>query len=110
MSVYHFIKTYLCYLFYIQRKLITSDLLVLDIGGAYLLIETGGLANDSEKKISQNPTKLRFNVEDLSLALKQTQVYCPKAQIKDYYWGSTINVTDPDGNRVGIRDSVSTIS
>ena len=82
----------------------------LDIGGAYLLIETGGLANDSEKNISQNPTKLRFNVKDLSVALKQIQVYCPEAQIKDYYWGSTINITDPDGNRVGIRDSVSTVS
>ena len=82
----------------------------LDMGGNYLLIETGGIANDSEKKISQNPTKLRFNVEDLQAALIEVQKYFKNAQINQYNWGSSINIHDPDGNRIGIRNRSTTNS
>jgi len=76
----------------------------LDLGGAYLLIETGGIAQNSKKSISQNSTKLRFNVEDLPAALIEVKKYFKAAKINKYDWGSTINICDPDGNRIGIRD------
>jgi len=82
----------------------------LGIGDAYLLIETGGVTYESEKPISQNPTKLRFNVSDLSSALEKAKEHFGDACINEYDWGSTINIIDPDGNRVGIRDSSSTNS
>lgn len=82
----------------------------LDMGGTYLLIETGGIANTSEKTMSQNSTKLRFNVEDLPAALIEVQKYFKNAQINEYDWGSTINIHDPDGNRIGIRNRATTNS
>ena len=82
----------------------------LAIGDAYLLIETGGVASNSEKPVSQNSTKLRFNVSDLPAALEKVREYFSAACIEEYAWGSTINIRDPDGNRVGIRDISSTNS
>lgn len=82
----------------------------LGLGDAYLLIETGGVTCESEKPISQNPTKLRFNVGDLSSALEKVKEYFSDACINEHDWGSTINIRDPDGNRVGIRDISSTNS
>ena len=73
-------------------------------GGAYLMVETEGVAKDGEKDISENATKLRFNVSDIQAALETIQAYGIEAQIERYDWGQTINICDPDGNRVGIRD------
>lgn len=36
------------------------------LGDAYLMVETGGVASQSAKSITQNPTKLRFNVPDVA--------------------------------------------
>ena len=58
-----------------------------------------------EKTLDQNPTKLRFNVPDIKLALKNVRTYGIDAQIDEFEWGSAINIVDPDGNRVGIRDA-----
>lgn len=76
----------------------------LDFGGAYLMIETGGNACPEGKSVAGNATKLRFNVRDLGAALAAVTAYGLEATIEDHPWGSTINITDPDGNRVGIRD------
>ncbi|MGY8873182.1 MAG: VOC family protein [Pseudomonadales bacterium] len=75
-----------------------------EFGGAYLLVETGGLAKDKQKLISENSTKIRFNVTDIKKALEEVIEYGIAAKIDTYEWGRTINITDPDGNRVGIRD------
>ncbi len=37
----------------------------LEFGGAYLMVETGGVARPEGKRIAENATKLRFNVADL---------------------------------------------
>lgn len=78
----------------------------LKFGCGYLMIETEPPfpQTTEEKDIDQNPTKLRFNVPDIEAALKTVRAFGVEAQIDEFEWGSTINLTDPDGNRVGIRD------
>lgn len=75
-----------------------------DYNGSYLMLETGGHARPAGKSISENATKLRFNVADLAAALQQIKGFGIDAQISRHDWGSTIDIFDPDGNRVGIRD------
>ena len=76
----------------------------LEFGTAYLMIETGGFASTVGKSVSQNATKLRFNVADINSALEKLTALGIDAEITRSDWGSTINLFDPDGNRIGIRD------
>ena len=76
----------------------------LSFGDSYLLIETEGFAKTSGKSIKENCTKLRFNVIDLEAALATTKAYGIDAEITINSWGNTINIHDPDGNRVAIRE------
>jgi lactoylglutathione lyase len=78
-----------------------------EFDGSYLMIETDGYANPVGKSIRENSTKLRFNVTDIDEALTTVKAYGITAQITRNDWGSTINIYDPDGNRVGIRDEAS---
>jgi len=78
-----------------------------EFGGSYLMVETEGVARAGEKTIAQNPTKLRFNVADIESAQVLVTKHGIDAEIEHYEWGDTINISDPDGNRVGIRDEVS---
>lgn len=81
-----------------------SKLTCFDFQGSYLMVETGGIAQTSGKTISQNATKLRFNVSNIEQAQKELQQHGIDAKIQDNSWGATINIFDPDGNRIGIRD------
>ena len=45
-----------------------SMLTCLDMGGNYLMIETGGTAIPGGRPIEQSPVKLRFNVHDVEAA------------------------------------------
>jgi lactoylglutathione lyase len=76
----------------------------LDFGGAYLMIETDGVANPQGKTIAENATKLRFNVADLEAAERNLNARGIEASIERNPWGATINLIDPDGNRIGLRD------
>ena len=76
----------------------------LEFGGSYLMIETGGLAKPGAKPVGDNAAKLRFNVADIEAALAALKAYGIEAEIAVHDWGSTIDIRDPDGNRVGIRD------
>ena len=76
----------------------------LSFGDSYLLVETEGFAKTSGKSIKENCTKLRFNVIDLESALAIIKAYGIDAEITKNSWGNTINIHDPDGNRVGIRE------
>ncbi|MDX1610239.1 MAG: VOC family protein [Halofilum sp. (in: g-proteobacteria)] len=75
-----------------------------DYGGAYLMVETGGLAQPAGKTAQESPAKLRFNVADIHAALETVQAHGIDAEIVANDWGHTIDIHDPDGNRVGIRD------
>ena len=76
----------------------------LDFHGSYLMIETGGIAKRAGKSISENATKLRFNVADIDTAARKLREFGIDVDIQRNDWGSTINIHDPDGNRIGIRD------
>lgn len=80
------------------------QLCCLALGDSYLMIETGGSADPAGKSIDQGAAKLRFNVDDMEAALAKVQAFGIDAQIESNDWGKTINLFDPDGNRVGIRD------
>jgi len=75
-----------------------------EFDGSYLMVETDGFAKPEGKTLRENSTKLRFNVSDIEEALKTINAYGIEAEIIENDWGSTINIYDPDGNRVGIRD------
>ena len=82
----------------------TPDLTCLEFGSCYLMIEKEGVANPRGKSMDENSTKLRFNVPDVERALQKVRAYGIHAAIERHPWGSTINLHDPDGNRIGIRD------
>jgi lactoylglutathione lyase len=73
-------------------------------GGAYLMVETGGYANPAGKSIQENCVKLRLNVQNLEAARQHLITHGIDAVITKFSWGSTINLHDPDGNRIGIRE------
>ena len=75
-----------------------------EFDGSYLMIESDGIAKPEGKTLSENSTKLRFNVTSIEAALKTIYAYGIEAEIIENDWGFTINIYDPDGNRVGIRD------
>lgn len=75
-----------------------------DFDGSYLMIETDGYANPEGKSLKENSTKLRFNVSNIQAALERIRSFGIDAEIVKNNWGSTINLYDPDGNRVGVRD------
>jgi len=52
----------------------------------------------------QGAAKLRFNVANLGEALKEVQAFGIRAEITTYAWVSSIDIHDPDGSRIGIRD------
>ena len=84
----------------------TFRLTCLEFGSSYLMIESAipSAQAATDEIPGRNPTKLRFNVPDIESALKRVREYGLDAQIETYDWGSTINIVDPDGNPVGIRD------
>ncbi len=81
-----------------------SYLTCFEFGGAYLMIEREGISKDSQKSIAENPTKLRFNVSNIEAAKKHLETLGISAEVNQQAWGMTINIVDPDGNRIGIRD------
>jgi len=75
-----------------------------EFDGSYLMVETEGFAKPEGKSLKENSTKLRFNVSNIEGALERIRAYGIEAEITKNDWGSTINIYDPDGNRVGVRD------
>ena len=76
----------------------------LEFGNSYLMIESDGVAKPEGKTFLESATKLRINVADIEDALEKIRAYGIEAEIIRNDWGSTINIYDPDGNRVGVRD------
>ena len=81
-----------------------QELTCCDFQGSYLMIETGGHAKPEGKTPRENSAKLRFNVADIDKALHKIQSCGIQASISRHSWGSTINIYDPDGNRIGLPD------
>lgn len=77
----------------------------LAFGDSYLMIETGGVASQKEKTVSQSATILRFNVACIEEALTHIRTFDSNAKVITSDWGSIIRITDPDGNPISIRDN-----
>ena len=91
------------------RQLFEKDengfkLTCLEYGEGYLMVEQGGKAKNGVKSPEEGSFKLRFNVNDLDEALAEIRAWGIDADITENAWGRTINISDPDGNRVGVRD------
>ena len=80
------------------------DLIRFGFGGAYLMVERGGVAHAEGKSRAQNPTTLRFNVADIDKAIAWLQAKGIAPQVRRWDWGITANFLDPDGNHVELRD------
>ncbi len=73
------------------------------LGGAYLMIETDGVASEGAKTVAQNPTKFRFNVPDVSATASLLQQKGVDVSVAIHTWGTTAEFTDPDGNLCALR-------
>ncbi len=81
-----------------------SRLTCCDFGGAYLMIEADGPEPTERKTFEQNPTKLRFNVNDIDSSVRELRDNGLEIEVESYPWGSIANFTDPDGNLCSLRD------
>jgi len=88
-------------LFKFDRK--GEKLTTFDMGGVYLMIETGGTAQAGGKSMATCPTKLRFNVSDIQATCADLRRKGIQAKVIDHSWGRTAEFFDPDGNRCALR-------
>ena len=81
-----------------------STLTCLDMGGSYLMIETGGAAEPGGKPIERSPVTLRFNVRDVEATAAELKARGVRVAIRREPWGTVGDFIDPDGNRCSLRD------
>jgi lactoylglutathione lyase len=81
------------------------SLVCLRFGDGYLMIETGGHANNGPKPYSQNPTILRFNVSDIDATANNLRSKGVAVERKDFAWGKVAIFIDPDGNICEFRNA-----
>ena len=74
-----------------------------DLGGAYLMVETGGRSHPGSKPVEQCPTKFRFNVPDVDAVSEDLRSKGVEIDVHSYEWGTTAEFADPDGNRCALR-------
>ena len=82
-----------------------DDLVCLRFGAAYLMIETGGVAVDPNKNNGQNPTILRFNVDDVAAAAEALTARGISVALKTFAWGTVATFADPDGNLCELKNA-----
>ena len=80
-----------------------EQLTTFSLGDTYLMIETGGVASQSAKSVTQNPTKLRFNVPDVKAASDALKRKGIDVSVAIHTWGTTAEFTDPDENLCALR-------
>jgi lactoylglutathione lyase len=81
------------------------ELVCLRFGDGYLMIETGGVARDGRKLQSENPTMLRFNVEDVEAAAEVLREQGVAVDVTTHSWGVVGTFLDPDGNTCEFKDA-----
>ena len=74
-----------------------------DLGGAYLMVETGGCRHNGTKPVDRCPTKFRFNVGNLDAAVATLRERGVDMEVLHHPWGTTAEFCDPDGNRCALR-------
>ena len=84
---------------------VKSTLVCLRFGNGYLMIETGGKASSQINLNNENPTMLRFNVQDMRAAAKQLTERGVTVKIAEYDWGTVGTFADPDGNKCELKNA-----
>lgn len=84
---------------------VKDQLVCLRFGDGYLMIEAGGVACDGRKSQAENPTMLRFNVEDVAAASEELRQKGIGVDVQTYSWGTVGTFVDPDGNACEFKDS-----
>jgi lactoylglutathione lyase len=82
-------------------------LTILTFGGAYLMIEPGGVARNSAKTDAENPIVIRFNVTDIDAATARLTDNGVAIAVSRFDWGAVGDFHDPDGNRCQLREVAS---
>ncbi|WP_053376927.1 VOC family protein [Paenibacillus sp. FJAT-27812] len=82
----------------------SKELATLDFGGSYLMLEEEGFASDKEKKRSQNPTVIRFNVNNFDSSVSELMARGVQVKVESFDWGTIGIVIDPEGNRIELKD------
>lgn len=82
-----------------------GHLICLRFGDGYLMIETGGVAHEGRKPNNQNPTMLRFNVDDVKKVAALLEAKGISVDVKSYDWGEVGTFIDPDGNACELKDA-----
>jgi len=80
-----------------------EQLTCFELGGAYLMVETGGTAHPGAKPSALCPTKFRFNVANVRTAAEELVAKGVDVIVRHYQWGETAEFADPDGNRCALR-------
>ncbi len=76
----------------------------LHFGKSYLMIEQSGMAAERKNK-AQNPTTLRFNVEDVDQAVLALSSQNIPFERKTFDWGEVATFWDPDGNECELKNA-----
>ncbi|QST01141.1 VOC family protein [Pontibacillus sp. ALD_SL1] len=85
---------------------VKSTLVSFDLPHGYLMVEQGGVGSDVEKARNQNPTVVRFDVEDLDEEVQRLEERGGsfKERRLEFEWGTIAVLSDPDGNRIEIGE------
>lgn len=75
-----------------------DGLCCLRFGGGYLMVELGGTSQAAGKTVTQNPTVLRFHVQDLKSAADTLRRAGTAVDEMRFDWGTIGVFADPDGN------------
>lgn len=82
-----------------------ENLTCFDFAGSYLMVETGGIAS-KEKDISQNPTILRFDVQNFDESVDFLRGKNIDVDVQVHDWGTVGEFSDPDGNGCSLKKGV----
>jgi lactoylglutathione lyase len=84
---------------------VKEHLVCLRFGNGYLMIETGGVARNGRKSQAENPTMLRFNVDDVEGAARDLRSKGVSVDVQSYAWGTVGTFLDPDGNACEFKNA-----
>ena len=81
-----------------------GNLVILDFGGAYLMVERESAVARSKKTRDENPTVLRFNVENVDVEADRLRAKGVSVAVMHFDWGIVGQVRDPEGNAGELRN------
>ena len=84
-----------------------NSLTCFDFGGAYFMVESNGVSKTEVKNRTENPTVIRFNVENVEATANELQAQDIEISVTKYSWGTIGIFNDPDGNRCELKDALS---